>query len=74
MTDEEITKLLFCCDEPYPADVAMVFGAAKELDLGRRTIRGVELYRMAALCRTTNLPSRCDGTGCSRSSVKYSEQ
>lgn len=45
MTDEEITKLLFCCDEPCPADVAMVFGAANETDLGRRTIRGVELYR-----------------------------
>jgi len=45
MTDEETTKLLFCCDEPCPADVAMVFGAANELDLGRRTIRGVELYR-----------------------------
>jgi uncharacterized SAM-binding protein YcdF (DUF218 family) len=45
MTDEEITKLLFCCDEPCPADMAMVFGAANELDLGRRTIRGVELYR-----------------------------
>ena len=45
MTDEEITNLLFCCDEPCPADVAVVFGAANELDLGRRTIRGVELYR-----------------------------
>ena len=45
LSDEEITKLLFCCDEPCPADVAMVFGAANELDLGRRTIRGVELYR-----------------------------
>ena len=45
MTDEEITKLLFCCDEPCSADLAMVFGAANELDLARRTKRGVELYR-----------------------------
>ena len=45
MTDEEITKLLFCCDEPCPADMAIVFGAANEQDLARRTKRGVELYR-----------------------------
>ena len=51
MTDEEITKLLFCCDEPCPADVAMVFGAANELDLGRRTKRGVELYRSGLVPR-----------------------
>ena len=37
--------MLFCCDEPCSADVAMVFGAANELDLARRTKRGVELYR-----------------------------
>lgn len=51
MTDEEITKLLFCCDEPRSADVAMVFGAANELDLGRRTKRGVELYRSGLVPR-----------------------
>jgi vancomycin permeability regulator SanA len=45
MTDEEITGLLFCSDEPCTADVALVFAAANELDLARRTARGVELYR-----------------------------
>jgi uncharacterized SAM-binding protein YcdF (DUF218 family) len=45
MSDEEITRLLFCSDEPCPADVALVFAAANELDLARRTRRGVELYR-----------------------------
>lgn len=51
MTDEEITKLLFCCDEPCSADLAMVFGAANELDLARRTKRGVELYRSGLVPR-----------------------
>ena len=45
MTDEQITSLLFVCDEPIAADLIMVFGAANELDLARRTSRGVELYK-----------------------------
>lgn len=45
MTDNEITKLLFICEDPIPADLAMVFAAANELDMARRTRRGVELYK-----------------------------
>ncbi len=45
MTDAELTKRLFVRDEPVPADLAMVFGAANEIDLDRRTRCGVELYR-----------------------------
>jgi uncharacterized SAM-binding protein YcdF (DUF218 family) len=45
MTDEEITQLLFVSADPVPADLAMVFGAANQVDLARRTARGVELYR-----------------------------
>ena len=45
MTDDEITELLFVCEDPVPADLVMVFAAANELDLARRTRRGVELYQ-----------------------------
>ena len=45
MTDAEIRELLFLRDQPVPAELAIVFGAANELDLARRTGRGVELYR-----------------------------
>jgi uncharacterized SAM-binding protein YcdF (DUF218 family) len=45
MTDEEIADLLFVREEPIPADLAMVFGAANEEDLARRTRHGVRLYR-----------------------------
>lgn len=45
MTDDEITDLLFVRQEPVRADLAMVFGAANEQDLARRTRHGVRLYR-----------------------------
>ncbi len=45
MTDDEITERLFISENPVSADLAMVFGAANELDLERRTRRGVELYK-----------------------------
>ena len=45
MTDDEITQLLFVSADPVPADLAMVFVAANQVDLARRTARGVELYR-----------------------------
>ena len=45
MTDDEITELLFVREEPVRADLAMVFGAANEEDLARRTHQGVRLYR-----------------------------
>ena len=45
MTDNEITEMLFICEDPVPADLAMVFAAANELDMVRRTRRGVELYK-----------------------------
>jgi hypothetical protein len=45
MTDDEITRLLFVREDPVPADLAMVFAAANERDLQRRTRRGVELYQ-----------------------------
>ena len=45
MTDDQITNLLFVCDEPEIADLIMVFGAANESDMVRRTRRGVELYK-----------------------------
>ena len=44
VTDDEITDLLFVREEPIAADLAMVFGAANEIDLARRTHRGVQLY------------------------------
>src|SRR4051812_42181998 len=45
MTDDEITGLLFVREEPVRADLALVFGAADEEDLARRTRQGVRLYR-----------------------------
>ena len=45
MTDDEITQLLFVRQEPVAADLAMVFAAAREDDLIRRTRRGVQLFR-----------------------------
>src|SRR4051794_28648727 len=45
MTDDEVTDLLFLREEPARADLAMVFGAANEADLARRTREGVRLYR-----------------------------
>ena len=45
MTNDQITELLFIREQPIHADLAMVFGAANEVDLARRTRRGVELYR-----------------------------
>jgi uncharacterized SAM-binding protein YcdF (DUF218 family) len=45
MTDDEITERLFVREEPVRADLAMVFGAANEEDLARRTLQGVRLYR-----------------------------
>jgi hypothetical protein len=45
MTGDEIGPLLFVREEPVRADLAMVFGAANEEDLARRTRRGVELYK-----------------------------
>ena len=45
MTDDQITELLFVREEPVRADLAMVFGAANEEDLARRTRQGVRLYR-----------------------------
>ena len=45
MTDEEITELLFVCEEPVRAELAMVFAADSEEDMLRRTERAVELYR-----------------------------
>lgn len=45
MTDAEITALVFLRHNPVPAELAIVFGAANEADLVRRTSRGVELYR-----------------------------
>jgi uncharacterized SAM-binding protein YcdF (DUF218 family) len=45
MTNEEISDLLFARDEPIPADLIMVFAAATEEDLIRRTRHGVDLYQ-----------------------------
>lgn len=45
MRDDEISELLFVRDEPIRADLAMIFGAANEEDLARRTRQGVRLYR-----------------------------
>jgi uncharacterized SAM-binding protein YcdF (DUF218 family) len=41
---DEVTELLFVSEVPLPADLAMVFAAADEEDMARRTRRGVELY------------------------------
>jgi len=45
MTDHEISEFVFMCEDPVPADLLMVFAAANEVDLERRTQRGVDLYR-----------------------------
>jgi uncharacterized SAM-binding protein YcdF (DUF218 family) len=45
MTDDQITELLFVREEPVRADLVMVFGAASEADLARRTRQGARLYR-----------------------------
>ena len=45
MTNEQITDLLFVCEQPIPADLAMVFGADNETELGHRVTRGVQLYQ-----------------------------
>jgi hypothetical protein len=51
MTDEQITERLFVCEAPASAELAMVFAAATEEDLRRRTRRGVELYREGSVPR-----------------------
>ena len=45
MTDDEICEFIFMCEDPVPADLLMVFAAANEVDMERRTQRGVDLYR-----------------------------
>jgi uncharacterized SAM-binding protein YcdF (DUF218 family) len=45
MTDDDITESVFIREDPVTADLAMVFAAANEVDLARRTRRGVSLYR-----------------------------
>ena len=45
MTDDQISELLFVREEPVSGDLAMVFGAANEMDLIRRTRQGVRLYQ-----------------------------
>jgi vancomycin permeability regulator SanA len=45
MSDDEIADLVFLCEDPVPADLVMVFAAANERDMERRTRRGVDLYR-----------------------------
>lgn len=45
MTDDEISALVFVRQDPVMADLAMVFAASNELDLGRRAQRGIDLYR-----------------------------
>jgi uncharacterized SAM-binding protein YcdF (DUF218 family) len=45
VTDEEISALLFVREAPVQADLAMVFAAATEEDLIRRTRHGVRLYQ-----------------------------
>lgn len=44
MTDDEISQLVFLRENPVPADLAMIFAASNELDMERRTRRGVSLY------------------------------
>jgi uncharacterized SAM-binding protein YcdF (DUF218 family) len=51
MTEDEITELLFVREEPVRADLAMVFGAANEQDLRRRTRHGVRLYQQGYVPR-----------------------
>jgi len=45
MIDDQVSELLFVREEPVCGDLAMVFGAANELDLVRRTRQGVRLYQ-----------------------------
>jgi hypothetical protein len=45
MTDDQVSELLFVREDPVRGDLAMVFGAANELDLFRRTRQGVRLYQ-----------------------------
>jgi vancomycin permeability regulator SanA len=45
VTDEEISVLLFVREVPIRADLAMVFAAATEEDLIRRTRQGIRLYQ-----------------------------
>ncbi len=51
MTDDQISELLFVREEPARGDLAMVFGAANELDLFRRTRQGVRLYQQGYVPR-----------------------
>jgi vancomycin permeability regulator SanA len=51
MTDEEITNFVFMCEDPVHADLVMVFAAANELDMERRTKRGVDVYRAGYVSR-----------------------
>ena len=51
MTDDQISELLFVREEPVRGDLAMVFGAANELDMIRRTRRGVQLYQQGYVSR-----------------------
>ena len=51
MTDDEITEQLFVCENPVPADIAIMFGADNERDMERRARRGVELYRAGLVPR-----------------------
>jgi len=51
MTDDQISELLFVREEPVWGDLAMVFGAANELDLIRRTRQGVRLYQQGYVPR-----------------------
>jgi hypothetical protein len=45
VTDAALSDLLFVRQEPASADLALVFGAANEDDLARRTRHGVRLCR-----------------------------
>ena len=51
MTDDKITELVFMCEDPVHADLAIVFGTANELDMKRRTQQGVDLYRAGYVAR-----------------------
>jgi vancomycin permeability regulator SanA len=51
MTDDQISELLFVCEEPVRGNLAMVFGAANELDLFRRMRQGVQLYQQGYVPR-----------------------
>ena len=49
--DHEITRTLFVRESPVPADLAMVFAAADEEGMTRRTKRGVDLYQQGHVPR-----------------------